>query len=403
MVHSTVKGTRQKPSKPYPDFPLFAHATGRWAKKIRGKLAYFGKVADDPDGAAAILRYQEQRDELYAGRKPRDKTNGLTVLLLCNRFLATKEALKNDGELSPRTFHGYYRTCAMILRTFGKSRLVDDLRTEDFEAMRSTAFKGLAFSSRSVTIQLVRTVFKFAYDDGLIERPVRFRAAFKAPSAKNQQKDRIVRKDTRLLTADQIRALIDAAGIYMRAMLLLAINAGFGNHDCATLTLSDLDLDGGWHNHPRPKTGVPRRAKLWPETIEAIRAAIAKRRKPADAAYADLVFITQHGEPWVRWAKRKVYDASKSSWTDSVSLMARILFRKLGINGGASFYSLRRMTETIGGGCKDQVAVDAVMGHSRGDMASVYRLEIDDSRLEAVSDTIHAWLWPAQPKGVTHG
>src|SRR5262245_30595997 len=107
--HSTAppapgKPARVKPPKPYPEFPLYAHAAGYWAKKVRGQVYYFGPWAD-PD--AALAKYLEQRDALHAGRKVRESSAGADVRELCNRFLASKQSLVDHGELSPRSWDDY--------------------------------------------------------------------------------------------------------------------------------------------------------------------------------------------------------------------------------------------------------------------------------------------------------
>src|SRR5882724_4563611 len=89
---------RTKPEKPYPDFPLFPHANGLWSKKIKGRLYYFGKWAD-PE--AALQRFVDQREDLYAGRTPRAKDDGLRIADLCNRFQTSKRRLLDTGEIVP--------------------------------------------------------------------------------------------------------------------------------------------------------------------------------------------------------------------------------------------------------------------------------------------------------------
>src|SRR5438132_11715991 len=85
-----------KPAKPYPEFPLFPHAAGVWAKKIRGKLHYFGPWAE-PDGA--LKKCLEQKDALHSGRTPRPDPDAGTVKDAANVYLNDKQALVDAGEL----------------------------------------------------------------------------------------------------------------------------------------------------------------------------------------------------------------------------------------------------------------------------------------------------------------
>ena len=75
FTNSARTSKKAIPWKPHKDFPLFTHAAGRWAKKVLGKRHDFGKW-DDPQ--AALNLWLEQKDFLLAGRKSRNKSDGLT-------------------------------------------------------------------------------------------------------------------------------------------------------------------------------------------------------------------------------------------------------------------------------------------------------------------------------------
>src|SRR5262249_52435025 len=113
---NTVKPAygREKPAKPSPEFPLFAHNNGQWAKKIRGRLCYFGSWVDtsadtrsDHGAGAALAKYLEEKDDLHAGRTARPDPAALTVKDACNAFLNHKQDKVDAGELSPNTWAKY--------------------------------------------------------------------------------------------------------------------------------------------------------------------------------------------------------------------------------------------------------------------------------------------------------
>ena len=379
MSNRTKTPRTDKPQKPYPDFPLFPHATRRWAKKIRGKLCYFGPW-DNPN--AALDRYLNERDDLYAGRKPRTSRDGLTIRDLVNRFLTVKQQLLDTNEIVPRTFRDYHSTCSSITDAFGTTRVVEDLDSEDFEKLRANFAKTRGPVSLGNEIQRVRVVFKYAYDAGLIDKPLRVGPTFKRPSKKTVRKARHA-NGRRMFEAAELHAMLKAVDGQLRAMILLGINCGFGNQDCGSLPIQAVDLKTGWIDFPRPKTGIQRRCPLWPETVKALRAVLENRKEPKDPQNAGLLFITKYGEPWAK-------DTSDNPVAkETTKLLKTLKTHRLGL----SFYALRHTFETIAGESRDQVAVDHIMGHSRDDKASLYRERISDERLIAVTTYVRNWLF----------
>jgi integrase len=378
--HSTSEPASSKPAKPYPDFPLFPHASGQWAKKIRGRFVYFGPW-NNPD--VALAKYLAAKDDLHAGRTPRPEPGALSLKDLANAFLNAKQAMVDTGELSPRTWDGYKSACDFLVRHLGKTRLVADLGPDDFAAVRTKLAQRYGPHGLGTAIQCIRCACKYAFDAGLVDRPTRYGPHFKRPSKKTLRIHR-AKQGPKLFTAEEIRRLLDSAGQPLRAMILLGINAGFGNSDCGRLPRDILDLDRGEIDYPRPKTGIPRRCILWPETVQAIRDALAVRPEPKSPDLANLVFITQRGLSW-----------AKDTNDCPIAKETAKLLRRLHINGrkGLGFYTLRHTFRTVADEARDQPAVDFCMGHEVPHMSALYRETISDIRLKVVADYIHRWLF----------
>jgi integrase len=383
-----AKGGRKKVAKPYPDFPLTPHASGKWCKKIRGKLHYFGRV---DDWRGALEEYQRIADDLHAGRQPDPNPAALTVRDLLNRFLQEREQRLNAGELNARTWQGYRRSADLIAAHFGLGRSLDTLRPDDFTAYRAKLTPNRSPVTVGNEVRHARIIFRFAYQQGLVEKPIRTGTRFAEPSKKVLRKHKR-EKGRADYAPEECRAILDGAGTPLRAMVLLALNCGFGNTDCATLPTAAVDLDAGRLIFPRPKTEVDRRGVLWPETVAALRDALDARRDPADAADAGLLFLTRRGRQFVRAA---VKADGRVSTSDAIAqAFTRAAAKAKVATAGRGFYGLRHTFRTIADAARDQPAADLMMGHADGGMAGVYRERIGWDRLRAVASTVRTAVMP---------
>src|SRR5262249_22134525 len=157
------------------------------------------------------------KDDLHAGRVPRPDAQQVTLKYLIGSFLQAKEALVNSGEITARTYTDYYTSAHKFLKHL-RDRLVADIRPDDFSHYRKHLAKTLGHVALANEIQRIRTIFKYGFDEQLLDTPVRFGANFKKPSRKAiriRRNQASLDHGKRMFEPDQIHTLLGKAGLSM--------------------------------------------------------------------------------------------------------------------------------------------------------------------------------------------
>ena len=373
---------KKKPAKPCRDFPLFAHATGQWAKKIRGRLVYFG-VWSEPN--AALEKYLEQKDYLQAGvTPPPPGTRFITLAELCNQFLTSRKTRVESGEIRISTWEDYRRSCEMVIEAFGKLHPADAIGPTDFTKLRGKITKRFGPVRTTREITQIRMVFNWGFQQELLPAP-RFGSDFRKP-AKDVLRRHRQKSPPKMFEAEEVRSMLEIANVHTKAWILLGMNCAFIQRDLSDMPVSAVDLDEGILDFPRVKTAIERRAILWPETIEALHDSMENRYDHVRDEDAELFFITREGNRLVR-------DNGRDTRSDAVHDALERVQKKLGIKQKKRSYGAFRHTfRTVADETRDFPAILRIMGHADHTISDHYRERISDERLADVGTYVRGWL-----------
>jgi site-specific recombinase XerD len=356
-----------RPEKPYPEFPLYAHSCGKWAKKIAGKMRYFGKW-DDPNGALIEYESSVQKTEITL-------PDVFTVQLAANTFLTTRKKQVAAGNLSERSYQDYRRSLKRFAAFIGHDRNLENLDPADFSRYKFDFAKTNNPVSTGNEITRIKTALKWLHKSKYCSE-IDVGPDFVKPSAKVARRHKREMGE-KLFTPSQIRTMLDESGLRMRAMILLGINAGYHNNDCETLNLAAVHaaIATGLIEHAREKTEVARACPIWEETKRALKDWI-ERRPETNSRKA---FVLNDGR-------------DLSTTNADVAKRFRAVRDFAGIkNGGFSW--LRKTFATYASESGDQVAVNFIMGHVDAEISGIYRQLVREHRLEKVVESVHNWLF----------
>ncbi|MBN4060287.1 hypothetical protein JYT11_00390 [Planctomycetaceae bacterium AH-315-I19] len=343
----------QKPVWPYPFFVerrresdpgMTAHVgCGQWVKRHRGVMYYFGTI-DDPE--SALADYQHRWPGIKAGRPEPSRLRGgaPSVEDVLNRFIHAKR----QAGISAFTVEKIVRYCCLIGPILGLNRDAESLGPDDFARLR---YSWSAYAPTTITDihNYTKSAFRWAAARRVIESEPDYGPDFTKPSRKDCAAWRDDRRLERppLIKPETFEALLEHATPWMRAVLLMSMNCGFGPSDLAIITPSHIRLSDGWLDASRSKTRVARVAELWPETIAAIHPImkLAGKNQP--------IFTSRGGKP--------------IAGDDPKRQPLKNRFDRLRVKAGCErhvFIDIRRTFSTVASHVAEPNTVKLIMGHT---------------------------------------
>ncbi|MCK4292592.1 MAG: tyrosine-type recombinase/integrase [Planctomycetes bacterium] len=283
---------------------------------------------------------------------------------LCDLYLEYQHSKLLTGALSARHHNDQISSLGKLMSFLGKGRRIKSISTLDLQNFKRKLQGAYGSAHRlNLHISAMKAMFHWARKNDILQN---------IPNIDAVSRGKIVHQEMYTFSSEQIRKLLSAADVKMRAMIWLGLNCCFGCTDCARLRWKDLDLENGRVQLARNKTGVPRNLPLWPETMKASRAVPRS---------GQLVFYTAEGHPWVRTSLKTKTDGSRKYTTvNAVTSMFARLLKKAKINApkGTGFYPLRRTAATLAARSGDPFAVQRLLGHVDLTMATRYVQDVSE-------------------------
>ena len=313
---------------------------GRWRKIIDGKAHFFGH-ADSPDDTRSY-REAERKYLEFMQRRERSapiyvEVGRATMHDVTEKYCQTLEERYHRQDISASHLIKSVSFLQNFVDFIGSDRpflSVKELELNDYRLhslrlpVSPQRGKRISMATARDRLATVKSFYCWAWEMHLCDMP------------RNMPKYthcEMPRPKVKLFTIDEVRTLWEKASLRLRCCMALALNCGYGQTDISDLKVSDVDWENGVIDRSRSKSGVHQRHKLWSVTLKLLKECRAPNTR-AD----DLVFRTAKGYPLVH----DEAIGGKRRKSDAVKCMFFKLQRKLGINGGRSFYCLRKTAAT---------------------------------------------------------